>query len=518
MFAACRAGQVSVIVGSTQKMGVGTNIQARAIALHHVDVPWRPADVAQRDGRIMRQGNQNPTVGIYRYVTEGSFDTYMWQTVERKARFINQLMRGRLDVREIEDVGEDVIGFAELKAIASGDPLILEKAKIDAEVERLGRVQRAWQRGHHALRSTITAGEERVGVRERQLAAVNQALPRVRDTRGDLFSMTIDGHSYTQRTDAARALAASLRSVARGPARPVAQLAGLQVDAELLGDHDRRAIPAPHPSGPPGAARDAQTLPARGRRPVADPPARASRPHAPRTRRPARQRARGRGARERRGARAARTAVQVRRAARRRAPPPRTPRRADRRAATTTSRTASAQPRSPASTPTPPPRSRSRTAPIPSQPRPRLNPPPPPCPPPSPTTASRQLLASVTWSRRPPSRCGCCAPRRPSRSRKRCAPRPRSTRRRRIAPAHRRGPPGPAGKTALCRARAGRSPCPSGFWLAPYGGGAGECCVAELDVQRLVAVGVKERLELRGVLEQAGARVRRAGHAAQDAL
>ena len=146
LFAACRAGEVNVIVGSTQKMGVGTNIQARAIALHHVDVPWRPADVAQRDGRIMRQGNQNLTVGIYRYVTEGSFDTYMWQTVERKARFINQVIRGRLDVREIEDLGEDVIGFAELKAIASGDPLILEKAKIDAEVERLGRVQRAWQR------------------------------------------------------------------------------------------------------------------------------------------------------------------------------------------------------------------------------------------------------------------------------------------------------------------------------------------------------------------------------------
>jgi hypothetical protein len=236
LFAACRAGHVNVILGSTQKMGVGTNIQPRAIALHHVDVPWRPADIAQRDGRIMRQGNQNPTVGIYRYVTEGSFDTYMWQTVERKARFINQLMRGRLDVREIEDLGDDVIGFAELKAIASGDPLILEKAKIDAEVERLGRVHRAWQRGHHALRSTITAGDERATARERQLAAIDHALPRVRDTRGELFSMTIDAHSYTHRTDAATALAASLRTVARGPERHVAQLAGLHIDAELHGD------------------------------------------------------------------------------------------------------------------------------------------------------------------------------------------------------------------------------------------------------------------------------------------
>src|SRR5450755_3623559 len=145
-------------------------------------------------------------------------------------------MRGRLDVREIEDLGDDVIGFAELKAIASGDPLILEKAKIDAEAERLARVQRAWQRGHHALRSTITAGQERAGVRERQIAAVNQALPRVRDTRGDLFTITINDHAYTHRTDAASALATRLRTVARGPARSVAQLAGLQVDGELLGD------------------------------------------------------------------------------------------------------------------------------------------------------------------------------------------------------------------------------------------------------------------------------------------
>ena len=237
LFAACRAGQVSVIVGSTQKMGVGTNIQPRAIALHHLDCPWRPADIAQRDGRILRQGNQNPTVGLYRYVTEGSFDTYMWQTLERKARFINQVMRGRLDVREIEDLGEDVLGFAELKAIASGDPLILDKAKIDAEVERLTRVERAWQRGHHALRSTIGAAEQRAGALERQIAAIHQELPRVRDTRGELFAITIAGRTYPQRTAGAGALARHLQGLGLGPARHVAQLAGLQVDAELRGDH-----------------------------------------------------------------------------------------------------------------------------------------------------------------------------------------------------------------------------------------------------------------------------------------
>ena len=378
-----------MIVGSTQKMGVGTNIQARAIALHHVDVPWRPADVAQRDGRIMRQGNQNPTVGIYRYVTEGSFDTYMWQTVERKARFINQVMRGRLDVREIEDLGEDVIGFAELKAIASGDPLILEKAKIDAEAERLSRVERAWQRGHHALRSTIAAGEERAGVRERQIAAVNHALPRVRDTRGELFSMTIDGRTYTHRTDAAGALASTYGPSLASPRDMSRSSAGLQVDAELLGDqageqylhltlHGLPAQPATLKRSQLANAglslirqleHRVQTLP--------DLAARLESERVEALREAAA--ARDQLARPFKYAEPARP----------RAPPPRAHRRADRRTATTTTRTPSAKPPSPASTPTPPPRSRSRTAPILSQPRRQPNPPPGPPPPPPLRAAGR---------------------------------------------------------------------------------------------------------------------------------
>lgn len=170
-------------------------------------------------------------------MTEGSFDTYMWQTLERKARFINQVMRGRVDLREIEDLGEDVLGFAELKAIASGDPLILDKAKIDAEVERLSRVERAWQRGHHALRSTIAAAEQRAGALDRQIAAIHETLPRVRDTRGELFAITVGDRTYPHRTAGAAALARHLQGLPIGPARHVAQLAGLQVDAELRGDH-----------------------------------------------------------------------------------------------------------------------------------------------------------------------------------------------------------------------------------------------------------------------------------------
>lgn len=119
LFAACRDGRVSVIIGSTEKMGTGTNIQARAVALHHRDCPWRPADVTQREGRIIRQGNQNEEVSIFRYVTRGSFDAYMWQTVTRKAKFIEQVLTGKLDVREVDDISESVMSYAEITAVAA---------------------------------------------------------------------------------------------------------------------------------------------------------------------------------------------------------------------------------------------------------------------------------------------------------------------------------------------------------------------------------------------------------------
>jgi N12 class adenine-specific DNA methylase len=151
LFAACRAGTVAVLIGSTEKMGVGTNVQFRAIALHHLDCPWRPADVAQREGRILRQGNHNPEVQILRYVTERSFDGYMWQTVERKARFIAQVMRGRLDVREIEDIGDAALSYNEVKALATGNPLLMERAEADAELTRLERAERAHHRNSEAL-------------------------------------------------------------------------------------------------------------------------------------------------------------------------------------------------------------------------------------------------------------------------------------------------------------------------------------------------------------------------------
>src|SRR5438477_7197528 len=137
LFEKVRQGSVRVLIGSTQKMGTGTNVQKRLVALHHLDAPWKPAEVEQRDGRILRQGNTNDEVAIYRYVTEGSFDAYMWQALETKARFIGQVITGDNAARRAEDIGGQELSYAEVKAIASGNPAVLTLAEADAELQRL---------------------------------------------------------------------------------------------------------------------------------------------------------------------------------------------------------------------------------------------------------------------------------------------------------------------------------------------------------------------------------------------
>ena len=162
LFASCRAGHVAVLVGSTEKMGVGTNVQDRAIALHHLDAPWRPADVDQREGRIVRQGNLNEEVQVIRHLTSRSFDGYLWQTLERKARFIRQVMSPSIDVREIGDIGDTVLSFSEAKALATNNPMLMDKAAADAELARLVRAERAHHRTQDTLRRTITRHEQRI--------------------------------------------------------------------------------------------------------------------------------------------------------------------------------------------------------------------------------------------------------------------------------------------------------------------------------------------------------------------
>ncbi|MDU7588726.1 MAG: DEAD/DEAH box helicase, partial [Acidovorax sp.] len=155
LFKAVREGRVRVLLGSTGEMGVGTNVQTRLVALHPLDAPWRPCDVEQREGRILRQGNECEEVEIFRYVTEQSFDAYMWQTLETKARFIAQVMPGDKGLRAIEDVELATLSYAEVKALASGNPMVIEKAGVDAEVAKLSTLFSVWRNQRWANESEV---------------------------------------------------------------------------------------------------------------------------------------------------------------------------------------------------------------------------------------------------------------------------------------------------------------------------------------------------------------------------
>ncbi|RRK01275.1 DEAD/DEAH box helicase [Opitutaceae bacterium TAV4] len=174
LFKDVRAGKVRVLLGSTQKMGAGTNVQSLLVAEHHLDAPWRPADIEQREGRILRQGNTNPVVKIFRYVTEGSFDAYMWQTLETKAKFISQVMQGETTARRIEDLDAPALTYAEVKAIASGNPLVIEKARVDTEVMRLSRLRAEHAEAQYTARGRIRRMTEDVALMEKQIAGMER--------------------------------------------------------------------------------------------------------------------------------------------------------------------------------------------------------------------------------------------------------------------------------------------------------------------------------------------------------
>jgi N12 class adenine-specific DNA methylase len=242
LFAACRDGRVSVLIGSTERMGVGTNVQARAVALHHLDCPWRPADLQQRDGRIARQGNLNDEIRILRYVTEGSFDGYLWQTVQRKAQFIAQVMRGRLDVREIEDIGDSALSYSEVKALATGNPLLLDQAQAQAEVTRLERLERAHHRSHDSLRWTVRETEKRIQYLTARAEAAQAAIGRRVDTHGDKFAITLDGHRFVERPPASDHLRAVLDAQMHnrqpnGSVTDIGEIGGFTITSTLHRDH-----------------------------------------------------------------------------------------------------------------------------------------------------------------------------------------------------------------------------------------------------------------------------------------
>lgn len=223
LFARVRTGKVRVLLGSTQKMGAGTNVQTKLIALHHLDVPWRPSDIEQREGRILRQGNENKRVQIFRYATEGSFDAYSWQLIENKQRYISQIMTSKTPARSCEALDEATLTYAEVKALCAGNPLIKEKMDLDNEVARLSTLRSAHNAQIYELQDLVSIGYpaaiRRIGQELdalRQDAALFQSSLRKDDKGNEMFSAVIQGVTYTKRADADAALLDACKAAAAG--------------------------------------------------------------------------------------------------------------------------------------------------------------------------------------------------------------------------------------------------------------------------------------------------------------
>jgi N12 class adenine-specific DNA methylase/TolA-binding protein/predicted O-methyltransferase YrrM len=247
LFKSVREGKVRVLLGSTLKMGEGTNVQTRLVALHHLDAPWRPADIEQREGRIVRQGNQNEYVKIFRYVTEGSFDAYMWQTLETKCRFIAQVMTGDATVRRAEDVDSAALTYAEVKAIASGNPLVIEKASVDAEVMRLTRLKKQHTESLYQMRYRIRRLNDTAALLEREIANIRDDLRTRTTTRGDNFVMKLKNETFTDRVKAGRALvflAAALKSFES--TKSIGSIGGFPVSVERCDERATLLIHGKH--------------------------------------------------------------------------------------------------------------------------------------------------------------------------------------------------------------------------------------------------------------------------------
>ena len=210
LFAKVRAGQVRILMGSTPKLGAGTNIQDRLIALHHLDCPWKPSDLEQQEGRILRQGNRNKQVKIYRYVTENTFDSYMWQILENKQKFISQIMTSKSPVRACDDVDDTALSYAEIKALATGNPYIKEKMDLDIQVSKLKLLKANHTSQIYSLESDIARRYPReIAVAQGQIEALKTDMEAAKPLLAqdkDHFSMEISGKVYTERKEAGAAI------------------------------------------------------------------------------------------------------------------------------------------------------------------------------------------------------------------------------------------------------------------------------------------------------------------------
>ena len=238
LFAKVRAGQVSILLGSTQRMGAGTNCQQKLVALHHLDCPWRPSDLQQREGRIIRQGNENKEVDIYSYVTEGTFDAYLYQLVESKQKFISQIMTSKSPVRSAEDVDEQALSYAEIKALASGNPMIKEKMDLDIEVSKLKLLKSNHLSQRYALEDAISksfpadiaAAKERISGYEADIATVKENT----HPNADGFSpLTLMGVTYAEKKEAGTALLSVCQNMLSPETIQIGSYRGLTLELEF---------------------------------------------------------------------------------------------------------------------------------------------------------------------------------------------------------------------------------------------------------------------------------------------
>ena len=217
LFAKVRKGEIRILMGSTQKMGAGTNVQNKLIALHDLDVPWRPADLEQRAGRIIRQGNENKEVNIYRYVTENTFDAYLWQTIENKQKFISQIMTSKTPVRVAEDVDESSLNYAEIKALATGDPKIKEKMDLDNEVTKLKMLEANYKSNRYRLEDKVAKNyPEEIARTEKLIEAVKKDIVSVEpkaEGEEKFTSITIAGEKITDKKLAGEKLLEAISKV-----------------------------------------------------------------------------------------------------------------------------------------------------------------------------------------------------------------------------------------------------------------------------------------------------------------
>ena len=240
LFGKVRNGTVRVLMGSTQKMGAGTNVQTRLIALHHLDCPWRPADIARRNGRMVRQGNLNKEVSIFIYVTESTFDSYSWQLVENKQKFISQIMTSKSPARSCEDLDEAALTYAEVKALAAGNPMIKEKMDLDIQVARLRTLKAAYTSQHYRLEDAVAVTFPRqIKGTEHRIRAFEQDIQTAKEHQSYdadkklIFSIELDGKTYDKREDAGKALLGLVGAAVRATKPvPVGHYAGFEITVE----------------------------------------------------------------------------------------------------------------------------------------------------------------------------------------------------------------------------------------------------------------------------------------------